>query len=258
MSKISLESHNNVVVLKLNDPERLNAIGVEMCAEMHEALLQIESDRASRCLLLTGEGRSFSSGGNLQEAVPDGPMEPASSVLRNHYHPPLLALKNMSMPVLTAINGPAAGVGMSFALLGDLTYASRSAYFIQAFAKVGLTPDGGATWMLPRLIGLKKSFELSMQAERLSAEDALEWGLINGVCEDDELMEKTMEIAEKLAAGPKSISLMRRLYWSSWNNSFETQIELEGEMQTRATQTRDFMEGVRSFIEKRPAVFNGE
>lgn len=257
MSKIKLERQGSVVVLKLDDPATLNSMDSIMCADMAEALRQIDHDPGARCLTLTGEGESFCSGANLGGAG-EGQSEPATSVLRNHFHPLLLSLKNLSIPFITAVNGPCAGVGMSFALAGDLTYMARSAYFLQAFARVGLVPDGGSTWMLPRVIGVKKAFELSMLAEKLSAEDAYEWGLVNAVCDDDKLMDHVMEVAQRLADGPRSLAYMRRLYWNSWQNSFETQLELEAEMQTAAGETADHKEGVQAFFEKRPAVFTGK
>ena len=154
--------------------------------------------------------------------------------------------------MVTAINGPAVGVGMSFAVMSDYAVAAKSAYFLQAFANIGLIPDGGATYILPRLIGWRRAMQLSMLAERLPAETALEWGLINKVVEDSELMEEGMAVATRLANGPKSLGLIRQAYWESLNNSYTEQLQLESDLQTVAGKTKDNMEGIKAFLEKRP------
>ncbi len=159
---------------------------------------------------------------------------------------------------MTAVNGAAAGVGMSIALMGDLVVAARSAYFLQAFTRIGLVPDGGSTWLLPRLIGLARAKELSLLAERLPAEKALEWGLINRVAGDNELMEEALKLANQLADGPASLAVTRSLYWASPHNTYEEQLDLERKSQERAGKTQDFMEGVTAFLQKRPAKFQGK
>jgi 2-(1,2-epoxy-1,2-dihydrophenyl)acetyl-CoA isomerase len=160
---------------------------------------------------------------------------------------------------VTSVNGPAAGAGMSFALMGDIILCARSAYFLQAFRRIGLVPECGSTWLLPRLIGRAHAIELSLMGERLPAEKALAWGLVNRVYDDDVLWEETMKLARELADGPTvALSLIRELYWESPDNSFEDQLNLEFESQRLAGATEDFREGVTAFLEKRPAKFTGK
>jgi 2-(1,2-epoxy-1,2-dihydrophenyl)acetyl-CoA isomerase len=162
------------------------------------------------------------------------------------------------MPMVTAVHGPAAGVGMSFALMADIVCASKEGYFLQAFARIGLVPDGGATFLLPRLIGWGRAVELSMLAEKLPAERAHEWGLVNRLYEDREaLMEGASEMAQRLARGPRSLALIRRAYWATWQNSYEQQLDLEARSQGEASATEDAKEGRDSFLEKREARFQG-
>jgi 2-(1,2-epoxy-1,2-dihydrophenyl)acetyl-CoA isomerase len=206
---------------------------------------------------MTGAGRGFCAGANLQPGSSGS--RDAGLVLETLYHPFLRRLRELPMPLVTAANGAAAGVGMSFALMGDLVLCARSAYFLQAFRRIGLVPDGGSTWILPRLVGKARAMELSLLGERLPAEMALQWGLINRVVDDAELMDKAKDLARDLANGPTvALGLMRRLYWESAGNSYEEQLNLERQMQRKAGNTADFREGVRAFLEKRPAKFKGE
>ena len=258
MERMSLEFDGKVAVLKFNHPEVLNAIGAQMLADFHEALRQVQKSTDSiRCLLLTGEGRAFCAGANLQDG--DRRKGGAGDALRSSYHPLLLGLRDLEMPVVTAVNGPAVGVGMSFALIGDLVCAQKSAYFLQAFARIGLIPDGGATFMLPRLIGWGRAMELSLLAERLPAEQAREWGLVNRLFDDhDALMAGAMALAHQLADGPRSLTLIRQAYWNTWHSSYEQQLDLEARLQMQAGASKDFREGVSAFLGKRPAKFTGE
>lgn len=260
MERILLDFDGKVAILKLNHPEVLNAIGAQMLEEFSDALLDIEnSANGARCLLLTGAGRGFSAGANLQDEGGNERRGGAGSGLRSGYHPILLRLRDLEMPLVTAVNGPAAGVGMSFALMGDIVCAQKDAYFLQAFGRVGLVPDGGSTFMLPRLVGWGRAMELSLLAERLPAEKAFEWGLVNRVFDDVEaLLEGAMAIARRLADGPRSLALIRRAYWNTWHNAFEQQLDLEARLQNEAGRTADFAEGVQAFLEKRPARFKGE
>ena len=258
-AKLDIDGH--LGILTLNHPEVLNAVSTEMLSGVMSALDEIENPKNEiRCVLMTGAGRAFCSGANLQPRSGDssGPRD-AGSALETRYHPVLRRLRELPMPLVTAINGAAAGVGMSFELMGDLVVCARSAYFLQAFRRIGLIPDGGSTWLLPRLVGKARAMELSILGEKLPAEKALEWGLVNRVFNDEALMEKATELARDLANGPTvSLGLIRRLYWESEDNSFEEQLNLERQMQRIAGNSADSREGVRAFLEKRPAKFKGE
>ena len=251
---------NTLATLSFSHPEVLNAMGGDMLNEIGDVLYKIQNNTIkARALLITGKGRGFCSGANLSGSGGDMPgVRDAGDSLKKVYHPVLAALKNLNMPVITAVNGVAAGVGMSFALMGDIVTASKSAYFLQAFGRIGLVPDGGATWLIPRRIGMAKAMELSLLAEKLSAEDALDVGLINYVYEDEDLTNKSRELALRLAKGPKSLSMMRKAFWASWGNSYEEQLEMEANMQTQASATKDAAEGRAAFLEKRSAVFKGQ
>jgi 2-(1,2-epoxy-1,2-dihydrophenyl)acetyl-CoA isomerase len=255
--RVSLQFDSNVAVLKFNHPEVLNAIGQQMLGELTQAVREV-SDKGARCLLLTGEGRGFSSGANLADRN-SAAMQGAGDGLRSGYHPLLLSIRDLQMPVVTAVNGAAAGVGMSFAMMGDIVCASKQAYFMQAFARIGLIPDGGATFLLPRMIGWSRAIELSLLADRLPAEKAYEWGLVNRLYDDNAtLMDGAMGIARQLAAGPRSLALIRRAYWDTWTNAYEQQLDLEARLQNEAGRSTDFREGVAAFLEKRDAKFKGQ
>jgi 2-(1,2-epoxy-1,2-dihydrophenyl)acetyl-CoA isomerase len=258
----TLDHEGPVAVLKLDHQEVMNAVSMDMLAGLTEALDEIDANKAGvRCLVLTGAGRAFCTGANLQ-----GRNQPhksgrsnAGAALETGFHPFLRRLVNLHCPIVTAVNGPAAGAGMSFALMGDMILVARSAYFLQAFRRIGLVPDCGSTWLLPRLVGKARSLELSLMGERLPAEKALEWGLVNRVHDDAVLMEEAMKLARELANGPTvALSLIRKLYWESPENSFEDQLNLEFQSQRLAGATEDFKEGVAAFLEKRPAKFAGK
>ncbi len=256
---VTLEFEGPVAVLKLDHQEVMNAVSMDMLGGLSDALDAIEDRKDEvRCLVVTGAGKAFCTGANLQGRNQPGGRSAGSS-LEVGFHPFLRRLRRLHCPIVTAVNGPAAGAGMSFALMGDMILCARSSYFLQAFRRIGLVPDCGSTWLLPRLIGKARSVELSLMGERLPAEKALEWGLVNRVHDDGALMEETMKLARELANGPTiALSLIRKLYWDSEENSFEEQLNLEFESQRLAGSTEDFKEGVTAFLEKRPAKFKGK
>jgi 2-(1,2-epoxy-1,2-dihydrophenyl)acetyl-CoA isomerase len=251
-----------VATLILDDQPVMNAISPAMLDGIKEALRYVGGpDSGIRCLVVTGAGRAFSTGANLQQMTKgeagSGPRE-AGSLLETGFHPVMRRLRDLSIPIITAVNGPAAGAGMSLALMGDLILCARSAYFLQAFRRIGLVPDCGSTWLLPRLIGRARALELSLLGEKLPADKALEWGLVNRVYDDAVLMDEAMALARNLASGPTAaLGLIGRLYWEATENSHEEQIELERRFQLQAGASVDFKEGVAAFLEKRPARFTG-
>jgi 2-(1,2-epoxy-1,2-dihydrophenyl)acetyl-CoA isomerase len=255
--RAKLEIEGSVGIIKLNHPEVMNAVSPEMVGGLMKALDEVarHCDEV-RCVIITGEGRGFCAGANLQPSP--GERGDAGSLLETVFHPFLRRLRELPVPLITAVNGAAAGVGMSFALMGDLVLCAQSAYFLQAFRRIGLVPDGGSTWLLPRLIGKARAIELSLLGERLPAAKALEWGLVNRVFADDQLMKNALEMGRELAAGPTiALGLIRQLYRESPDNTYEEQLNLERQMQRKAGATADFKEGVRAFLQKRPANFKG-
>jgi 2-(1,2-epoxy-1,2-dihydrophenyl)acetyl-CoA isomerase len=260
--KVLLETIDGVAVLTLNDPATLNAFGIKLRADMSDALDIVEAGGA-RALLITGAGRGFCSGANLNDpdrAPRDRAAEARGEVksdLEAWYNPMFLRLRDLRIPVVAAINGVAAGAGMSLALSADIRIAARSASFLQAFARIGLVPDCGSSFLLPRLIGTARALELSLLAEPLNAETALAWGMINRVADDATLMDEAMAMARRLADGPASLGMIRRLYWQGMTNSYPEQLALEARLQSDAGLSDDFREGVTAFREKRKPRFTG-
>jgi 2-(1,2-epoxy-1,2-dihydrophenyl)acetyl-CoA isomerase len=261
--RVHVTKHGDTALLVFSHPEVMNALSAPMIGGALEALDFVAwPDNGFRALAITGEGRGFCSGANLAEGLVEGATNiPASIAARldKLYHPLLRKLRDLPMPIVAAVNGPAVGIGMSLALMGDIVAAAHSAFFQQAFAHIGLIPDGGSTWLLPRLIGLARARELSLLAEKLPAEKALEWGLINRVFPDDALLGEAIKLAQTLAQGPTvALAAMRRLYWASPHNTYEQQLALERQCQTEVGATQDFIEGVGAFLQKRPPGFKGE
>ena len=258
-NRVKIDMEDTVAVLSLNHPEVMNAISIDMLEGLGEAMDFIEDKGNNvRCVVFTGTGRGFCAGANLQGRNTGDGKRGAGSVLESHYHPLLRRMRHLPCPIVTAVNGVAAGAGMSLSLMGDLVTAARSAYFLQAFRRIGLVPDAGSTYILPRRIGTARAMELSLLGEKLPAETALQWGLINRVYDDAVLMGEVKTLAHELANGPTvSLALIRKLYWDSPENSFEEQLDLEFRTQRVAGATGDFKEGVKAFLEKRPAKFTG-
>jgi 2-(1,2-epoxy-1,2-dihydrophenyl)acetyl-CoA isomerase len=255
---IALDMADDVAVLTLSRPDKLNAFTAEMHKEIRDALKAIEKAGA-RALVITGAGRAFCAGADLAERDLTTAEEPdLGEVLETYYNPLVAKLNAMPIPVLAAVNGVAAGGGANFALSCDLTFAARSASFIQAFVRIGLVPDVGGSFFLPRLIGRQRAMALAMTGEQIAAETAADWGLIYKCADDDALMGEVMGLARRLAAGPtRTIGLIKRLMAASQTNTLDDQLALERDMQRAAGQGEDYREGIQAFLEKRAANFSG-
>lgn len=246
-------------IITLNRPERLNAINLPLLEAMLAAAEEAERDESCRALLITGAGRAFCSGQDLNDRVarPDKTFA-VGETLHSHYYPLLRKLRALPYPVVTAINGVAAGAGCNLALAADIIIAARSATFVQAFIRIGLVPDVGGTWMLPRLVGMARARGLAMTGEDLPADKAAEWGLIWKAVDDATLMREAETMCERFARAPTvALGLIKRALDASTTNDYETQLQLEYELQRQAGVTPDFNEGVRAFLEKRKPVFTG-
>ncbi|MCC6788590.1 MAG: enoyl-CoA hydratase/isomerase [Hyphomonadaceae bacterium] len=259
MAKAKYELQDGVALITLNDPATLNAISVEMTEELN--LLFDRACAEARCVVLTGEGRGFSSGANLAGGAPpiaDDGLPDLGGRLEQTFNPFVTKLRDLPIPYVTAVNGAAAGIGCSFALLGDLIVAGESAYFLQAFRRIGLVPDGSATYHLPRMIGRVRAMEMMLLGEKIHAKQAYDWGLVNRCVPDAELLATAKALALELAHGPtKTLGMIRRLAWSSLENSWDEQLNAERQAQKIAGRTEDFREGVQAFFQKRPANFKG-
>ncbi|HWU13392.1 MAG TPA: enoyl-CoA hydratase/isomerase [Caulobacter sp.] len=262
--KIRLEAADGVAVVTLADPATLNAASLDMARELAHAFGTIAAGEVeARAVILTGEGRGFCSGANLsagagasREADIDGKPD-VGSALESTYNPLVSLLRDFPLPIVTAINGPAAGIGCSLALLGDIVVAAESAYFLQAFRRIGLVPDGGSTYLLPRLIGKARAMEMMLLGDKVPAATALSWGLVNRCAPDAELMTTASAIARDLADGPAALSIIRKLVWDSLDADWGAQLQAERHAQKAAVKTDDFLEGVSAFLQKRPAAFRG-
>jgi 2-(1,2-epoxy-1,2-dihydrophenyl)acetyl-CoA isomerase len=259
-SKIELERDGDVAIIRLNDPATLNAVTLQTIEEMDAALTEISG--SARAMILTGAGRAFCSGANLSGGMGVGgaAKEPpdAGSSLESHINPLMLRLRDLPIPWVSAVKGSAAGVGCSFALAADIVVAGEGAFFLQAFARIGLVPDGGSTWLLTRAIGRTRAMEMMLLGERIPARKGFEWGMVNRIVADDAVMPTAIDLAKALGAGPtKSLAMIRRMAWSASDASFEDAMALERNNQREAGRTSDHREGVAAFLAKRPAQFTG-
>jgi 2-(1,2-epoxy-1,2-dihydrophenyl)acetyl-CoA isomerase len=256
---ILAEQRNGYRVITLNRPQRLNACNEAMLGALRDALSEAENDAACRALLLTGAGRGFCAGQDLgDELSKAGETSALSGVLEAYYNPLVRKLRALPFPIVAAVNGIAAGAGANIALACDVVLAARSASFVQAFVKVGLVPDSGGTWFLPRLVGPARARGLVLTGEPLPAEKAEAWGLIWKAVDDGALMAEAHRLcAEFATAATIGLALSKRALDESWNNDLESQLELERELQRQASLTPDYAEGVRAFMEKRKPVFGG-
>ncbi|MCG8426178.1 MAG: 2-(1,2-epoxy-1,2-dihydrophenyl)acetyl-CoA isomerase PaaG [Chromatiales bacterium] len=258
---ILFTQENGVAVLTLNRPESLNSFNTDMHAEVREAMKQVQRDPAIRCLVITGAGRGFCAGQDLNDraVAPGESMPDLSESIEKNYNPLVRAITELEKPVICAVNGVAAGAGANLALTCDIVLAAKSANFIQGFSKIGLVPDSGGTWTLPRLIGRARAMGMILLNHKLSAEQAKEWGMIWEVFDDEALVPETMKLAEQLAQQPtKGFGLSKRAINAAGGNSLDQQLEMERELQSIAGRSHDYREGVNAFLEKRKPEFRGE
>ncbi|MBI3511511.1 MAG: enoyl-CoA hydratase/isomerase family protein [Bacteroidetes bacterium] len=258
MKFISSENKDSVAVIKLNRTDKFNSINRGMALELQEALDDAANDKNIRAIYFTGEGKAFCAGQDLGEAI-DASGPGIEKIVREHYNPIITRLRRIEKPVVCAMNGVAAGAGANIVLACDVIVAARSAAFIQAFSKIGLIPDSGGTFILPRLIGFQRASALMMLGDKVSADEALQMGMLYKVFDDAVLHEEGMKIAMTLASMPtRGLWLTKKLLNDSAHNSLEQQLQRELEEQVAATKTHDFKEGVMAFLEKRKPVFKGE
>ena len=257
---VSLERRGAELRIVLDRPETMNAWNQQLGEELREAVEAAAGDDAIRAVVVTGAGRGFSSGADLRagfEPGPDGRPD-VGTALRERYHPILTCIRRMEKPVVAAVNGPAVGIGMSLALVCDLVVAKRSAYFLLAFANIGLVPDGGSSLLVPARVGYARAAELAMLAERLPAERALEWGLITRVVADEDFEAEVDALGARLAGGPtRAYAGMKAQLNASVYAHLDAQLDLEADLQGELAGSADFLEGVGAFLEKRPAAFRG-
>jgi 2-(1,2-epoxy-1,2-dihydrophenyl)acetyl-CoA isomerase len=256
---ILFEVKEDVARLTLNRPERLNSFNTEMHAEVREALASVPGSGA-RVLLITGSGRGFCAGQDLNDraVAPGGAPPDLADSIEKHYKPLVLALRALPMPVIAAVNGVAAGAGANIALACDLVIAARSANFVQAFSKLGLVPDSGGTWFLPRLVGTARALGLTLLGDKLSAEQAAAWGLIWRCVEDAELAGVVDGLARQLAVAPtRGLARTKQAIYEAWGRTVEQQLDIERDYQGELGRTADYAEGVAAFGARRAPNFTG-
>jgi 2-(1,2-epoxy-1,2-dihydrophenyl)acetyl-CoA isomerase len=258
MNNIEHHIDAQICIIKLNRPKVFNSFNKDMALELQALLDDCEKNSDVRAILLTGEGKAFCAGQDLQEITdPNGPA--LSDIVREHYNPIIERIRNIEKPIVCAVNGVAAGAGANIALACDITIAGESVAFIQAFSKIGLIPDSGGTFFLPRIIGMQKATALMMLADKIMAADAEKMGMIYKVCADEALLEESLKVAKKLASLPTiGLGLTKRALNKSMTNDLTAQLALEDELQTAAGNTYDYNEGVAAFLEKRKPNFKGE
>ena len=255
---VTLDVADGVATLTLNRPDVLNAIDQAMIDGLHDALAHVRADDSVRAVVLTGAGRGFCAGADLASMTPGGPPAEVGRLLRDRYNPVVLGMRECPKPIVVAVNGVAAGAGMSFALAGDIVLAARSATFVQAFVRIGLAPDAGSTWLLPRCVGEARARAIAMLAERIDAEAAVRCGMVWQVHADDELAVAAHAMASHLATQPtRALGLIKQAFNASAGNTLVAQLDFEADIQTQAAMTDDFREGVSAFLEKRTPHFSG-
>jgi 2-(1,2-epoxy-1,2-dihydrophenyl)acetyl-CoA isomerase len=246
--------------VELNRPDRMNAWNNQFSLDLLAAIREVTEDPGVRAVLITGAGRAFSSGADLKEAAgqADGGPFDVYRILTERYHPLITGIRRMPKPVIAAVNGPAAGIGLSLALACDLVVAAESAYFSLAFVNIGLVPDGGSSLFVPSRVGFARAAELAMLGERLEARQALDWGLINRVWPDEEFGEETGKLLDRLASGATKSYAGTKRQLNQWlYERMEAQLEFEAQIQKEMAASGDFAEGLAAFVEKRPPRFSG-
>ncbi len=258
MSFILFEKIDGVAKITFNRTEKFNSFCREMALALQAALDKVADDDSIRCVFLTGTGKAFCAGQDLAEAIEDNGIELAQ-IVAEHYNPIIEKMRALKKPVICAVNGVAAGAGANIALAGDIVVATASASFIQAFSKIGLVPDSGGTFFLPRLIGLQKASAFMMLGDKVTAEEAERIGMIYKTFADELFTDESWKLALTLAQMPtKGIALTKALLNESYSNNLSAQLQLEGKLQVEASHSYDYKEGVQAFLEKRKPVFKGE
>ena len=259
---IEFRTEDSVAEITLNRPDRLNAWTDQLGTELRKAITEDAADDSVRAVLITGAGRGFSSGADVKEMLEQGSQgerPDVAKMLRERYHPIIKGIRELPKPVVAAVNGPAVGIGCSLALACDLIWASESAIFGLALVNIGLAPDGGSTMLVPIAVGKARALQMALLGDPVSAEEALEWGLINRVLPDGKLMDETRELARRLAAGPtRSYANSKRMLNNSLMRIMDEQLDLEADVQGEMTKSADFLEGVAAFVEKREPNFQGK
>jgi len=255
--KVLYAVRDGVARIAMNDPRTRNASSMQMGEELVDAFQRATGE--ARAVIFTGEGPAFNSGadlGGIDELMED-PLRDVGQALDRYFNAVIVAIREMEQPVITAVRGAAAGVGAGLAMAGDLIVCGESGFFLQAFCHVGLVPDGGSSWLLARTVGRVRAMELMLLGERLPAAKALEWGLVNFVVPDDEVDTTAMNLARRLAGGPRSLGLIKRNAWAANDSTLENALSLERRGQREACRTDDFVEGVLAFKAKRQPLFKG-
>ncbi len=258
MTTLLKSTLNAVGYIRLNRPEKYNSFTREMALAVQNALDEYAHDKTIRCIVITGEGKAFSAGQDLQEAVEDNGIE-LQRIVAEHYNPIIKKIRRIEKPIVAAVNGVAAGAGANIAIACDISVATKSASFIQAFSKIGLIPDSGGTYFLPRILGMQTAAGLMMTGDKLSADEACRLGLIYKVFPDYSFEADYVAMAEKLASMPTyGLALTKHLLNETWNNTMDVQLALEDDLQTQAGMSYDYKEGTAAFLEKRKPEFRGE